>query len=832
MVKTISTCYSTDKSLIEFIKENDYLLKEEVLGQIFFGGKNNKLLEAIIKIITEELPKIKIAGISCETVIYNGKSLEGEILISFTNFEKTNIEVKMASILNSGNEYYAGEKLAKSIVKPNTKVLLLFAASPLINSQSLLEGIDSVKENLIIVGGSAFTFESDLYTNTLVCANDKIGDSNSFVLVALSGDELIANCEYMFNWLSVGQNHKITKVENSRIVEIEGKPARLFYEELIGEKLEVNEATGIIYTLVSENDGVKYSHPVYAIKDSTDLGVYEQLSLGTNVRLSYGNRYNILEEAKKQMEEVALMPAESIMFYSCEGRYALLKEAIDFDVSNIRDVISVNGFYAAGEFSNNANGKNICVKNSASLLVLAENPNSRIKMSLKESNFMESFNKEDYILYRFLHKSVDDLEKLNDDLEKKVEAKTAEIKYRAHYNSLTDLYNNFSLIEHTNAGKITKLAFIEFKFIRDFERFYGIAFSKKLQRKIAEVLKIKFVSSDFYFYQIRTDIFAIGSNQKQSEEFFLTLIKSIQKFFTKNTFNVDNVNLHFYNKIGIAMETIPLRDRAFLALQVTNDGSQSVVVYSDELCNYEKTKENLLLINEIQEAIDEERIVVYYQPILNNKTGEIFSYECLMRMLKKDGTLLMPITFLETAQKSGLYSDLTKIMVNTVFNKFKNSEKSFSINLDVLDMFNEETMEFIYQKIRNFPEPHRIIVEILESADIETEKYSFEILKKLKNYGVCIAIDDFGSGYSNIKYLVMFNVDFLKIDGTIVKNIAKNKQDRRVVKAIKDMASASSVRVVAEYVENVEVQKIILKTGIEFSQGYYIGKPLPKLLGE
>lgn len=832
MIKTISLCYTTREKLIEFIKENEYLLKEEVLGQVFFCGKDSKIFEAILKIIREKLPKIKIAGISSETVIYNGKSLKGETVVSFTIFEKTKVEVKMASLLNSENEYYAGRKLAKSIVKPNTKVLLLFTASPLIDSKSLLEGIDSVKENLIIVGGSAFTFESDSYTNTLVCANDKIGDSNCFVLVALSSDELIANCEYMFNWFCVGQNHEITKTESSRIIEIEGQPARLFYEQLIGEKLEVNKVTEIIYTLVSEEEGVKYSHPVYAIKDSTELGVYEQIRVGTKVKLAYGNRYNILEETKKGMEHVALMPAESIMIYSCEGRYDLLKGSIDFDVSNISNALSINGVYAASEFSNNSNGKNVCVKHSASVLILAEDSSSRIKMILKDSNFKGSFNKEDYILYRFLHKSVHDLEKLNNVLEKKVEAKTAEINHRVHYNTLTDFYNNVSLIEHVRADEITKLAFIEFKFIRDFERFYGISFSKKLQKNIAEVLKTKVTNSDFYLYQIRTDIFAIGSNKKQSKEVFLGLIKTIQKYFIKNTFNIDNVNLHCYNKIGVAMETRNLRYRAFLALQLTNEGSQSVVVYSEKMCNYEKTKENLLLINEIQEAIDDNRIVVYYQPILNNKSGEIFSYECLMRMIRKDGSVVLPGVFLETARKSGLYSELTKIMVRTAFNKFKNVEHSFSINLDILDMFNEETMEFIYQEIEKISDPNRIIIEILESADIEAEKQSFEILKKLKSYGVCIAIDDFGSGYSNIKYLVMFNVDILKIDGSIVKNIAENKQDRRVVKAIKDMASASKVKVVAEYVANEAIQKVVLKIGIEFSQGFYIGKPLPKLLGE
>lgn len=829
MITTLETNFTTKDKLKGFIMLNKILLNNEVLCQIFFNGKNLEKFRELIKIIKTLLPKVKVAGLTVNSVVYKGISDDEETVIVFHVFEKSKVCIGMGSYIEGKNEYEVSQKLAKKIVNSKTKVCLLFATTPYINGGAIIDGIESVNNNLMIVGANAYVEGTKNYQDTAVCANEKIKKGSSFVLVTLSGEELIAYNKYMFNWLSIGSEYEITKTEGNKILEIERLSARPFYEKLIGERFGDNDFLGGIYPFVSEIDGIEYSYPVFSVEDSMAIGTYENIKEGTKVKLAYGNRYNILKQVEKEIKNLAKSPVETILFYSCVSRYELFKGGKNLDLSTICNNININGFYGAGEFSY-TKGKNIYAKNSATLLTLAENNNSRLDLNKNNLAIEVAPNdKEELVLHRFLKKSVEELETINKKLEGKVKAKSKEIKMKEYCYNTTGLLNNLSLIEDVKSGVVDKIALIKFKFIWEFERFYGRDFSIKIQKYITRLLEEKTKNTALKLFQVRSNIFAIASNEVLERNTFLKKVKNIQKELFESAFDINGVVSRCYNKIGIAMNSSFLREKAFLALDQAEDSGQIFVVYTDDLRTFEKTKENLKLIDTIQDAIDEKRIVPYYQPIYDNNNKEIYGFECLIRMIRRDGSIVPPFVFLEAAKKSGLYRELTLIMVKAVFKKFRNIDKSFSINIDVLDMFNTETMNFIYKQIENFPDRKRIIFEILESGDIEASDVYLKVIKKLKGYGVRIAIDDFGSGYSNIKYLIMLDVDILKIDGAIIRNIHNSEHDRKLVLFIKEMAKVSNAKVVAEYIENKEIQVIIKEVGIEYSQGFYINKPLPEV---
>lgn len=827
MITTFSTSFKNKSELEKFIEEKKELLSSEVLCQIFFKGHNLVEFREIAKTIKTLLPKTKVAGLTVKNVVYKGKAEEGKTVIVFNVFEKSKVDIALGSYIEDENEYEVSRDVAKKIVKPNTKVCLLFATTPYINGEAIIKGIESVNKDIIIIGGNAYVADTLDYKETAICVNETIKKGTSFCLVALSGEELIAHNKYMFNWLNVGSEHEITKTDGNKILEIERTPAKHYYEKLVGEGLKINDNLGSIYPLVMERDGIEYSYPVFALDDSMALGTYENIKEGTKVKLAYGNRYNILKQAENEIKALAKLPVETAFYYSCISRYELFKGEKNFDFSVICNNLDINGFYAAGEFSY-TRGRNVYVKNSASVLALAESDNSRIEINENNASIEDGLNtKEEFVLHRFLKKSVEELESLNETLEGKVKEKTEEINMKAHHYRTTGLLNNLSLIERIEKGLIDKVALIKFKFIWEFERFYGHEFSSKIQKYITKILEEKTRDSKLKLFQIRSNIFAIASNEGINENDFVKEIKDIQKTLFNSNFDIDGVVSRCYNKIGVTIKSDFLREKAFLALDQAEDNGQALVVYADDLRIFERNKENLNLIDTIQAAIDEKRIVPYYQPIYDNNAQEVYGFECLVRMIRRDGSIVPPFVFLEAAKKSGLYSELTIIMVKTVFEKFKNINKSFSINIDVIDMFNAETMNFIYKQIENFPDKKRIIFEILESGDIEASDIYLKVIKRLKDYGVRIAIDDFGSGYSNIKYLVMLDVDILKIDGAIVRNVHNSEHDRKLVLFIRGMAKASNAKVVAEYIENKEIQDIIKKARIEYSQGYYINKPLP-----
>lgn len=168
-------------------------------------------------------------------------------------------------------------------------------------------------------------------------------------------------------------------------------------------------------------------------------------------------------------------------------------------------------------------------------------------------------------------------------------------------------------------------------------------------------------------------------------------------------------------------------------------------------------------------------------------------------------------------------------MVLKTFAFFKDKDYEFSINLSILDIQNQEILKFILVQIQAFDAPQRIVFEILESHRIENYQEMKGFIKEVKKYGCKIAIDDFGSGYSNFSHIFELNVDYLKIDGSLVKFITTDDSSRVIVKTIVNFASNLGLKTIAEFVEDRDSLELLEKMGVDFVQGYYIGKPSSEL---
>ncbi|HFB53758.1 MAG TPA: EAL domain-containing protein, partial [Sulfurimonas autotrophica] len=182
-------------------------------------------------------------------------------------------------------------------------------------------------------------------------------------------------------------------------------------------------------------------------------------------------------------------------------------------------------------------------------------------------------------------------------------------------------------------------------------------------------------------------------------------------------------------------------------------------------------------------------------------------------------------------EKSKLYHHITYVMLEKSFAFFADKEQyEFSVNLSIDDMLNEKTVHFILEKLSTYNAPHRVVFEILENNKIENYQEIKKFIQKVKAYGAKIAIDDFGSGYSNFSHVLELNVDYLKIDASLVKNITQDENAKKVTQTIVNFAKNIGLQTIAEYVEDEASLKELSSLGVDFIQGYYIGKPAPKLL--
>lgn len=232
----------------------------------------------------------------------------------------------------------------------------------------------------------------------------------------------------------------------------------------------------------------------------------------------------------------------------------------------------------------------------------------------------------------------------------------------------------------------------------------------------------------------------------------------------------------------------------------------------------------------LRDALDAEGLVAWYQPILNNTTGRIDKYECLVRMLDhNDGEVIGPGNFLGVAGKLRLEGHITRVMVEKCFTRFADTGTQFSINLSYSDLLQEELKAFILQRLDETGVGRQVIFELLETANIENYEKVRAFVQEVKQRGCRIAIDDFGTGYSNFEHLLQLQVDFIKIDGSLIRNLDKDPNSRRVARGIVGLARSMKIETVAEYVHSPAVQMEVLRLGISFSQGELIGMPSPEL---
>ncbi len=243
----------------------------------------------------------------------------------------------------------------------------------------------------------------------------------------------------------------------------------------------------------------------------------------------------------------------------------------------------------------------------------------------------------------------------------------------------------------------------------------------------------------------------------------------------------------------------------------------------DELFKEQQKKEiayNVL----IKDAVQQGKIVPFYQPIYDNKLKKITKFECLARLLDNN-RVLYPFDFLEQVRLMGFMRSITYSIINNSFKVFATNNLEFSINITEEDIRDTQTIDYLRNRCEKYGiNPSRIIIEILEDIEFDDDDLIVNNILILKDMGFKIAIDDFGYANSNFGRLIKMQIDYIKIDGRFIKNMDSNAISHKIVRSITDFAKNIGVQCIAEHVHSESVHNLVRKLGVEFSQGYYIGE--------
>ncbi len=233
----------------------------------------------------------------------------------------------------------------------------------------------------------------------------------------------------------------------------------------------------------------------------------------------------------------------------------------------------------------------------------------------------------------------------------------------------------------------------------------------------------------------------------------------------------------------------------------------------------------------IKEAIERNRFALACQPIVNARTRRVDSYEVLIRMLDEQNELIMPNGFLPTAERFGLAVDIDKwVIVNAIETlakqRVENRNLRYSINLSGQTLSDPTVSDLILARLNATGlDAAALTFEVTETVAIADMAAAESFLSRLQRIGCKTALDDFGSGMASFAYLKDLPVDYVKIDGRFVKNLASSPVDQAMVKAMNEIAHALGKKTIAEFVENEESFRLLGKIGVDYGQGYHLGRP-------
>ncbi len=419
------------------------------------------------------------------------------------------------------------------------------------------------------------------------------------------------------------------------------------------------------------------------------------------------------------------------------------------------------------------------------------------------------------------------------------------IAYDAKHDSLTGLVNRSEfdkqlkrvLKKAKDSDEDSVLCYLDLDHFKVVNDAAGHSAGDQLLIRLAHILEDKIRSSDIVA-RLGGDEFGIILERcplSNAMGVCETILRSINQF----VFEWDKQSFKIGVSIGIAMITDKSANEALIMSQADMacyrakelGRNQMHVAHTDDTAIIERSSE-FAYVSAITDALNNDRLFLMKQPIVSvtDENNKIPHYEVLSRILDVKDNIIPPNEFIRVAERYGMIIGVDRFVIKKAFQYHLQAHQDdgvvISINLSGNTVSDPDILDFIKSELdKSKLNPSSICFEITETAAISSITKAVNIIKELKEIGVKFALDDFGSGLSSFGYLKDLPVDFLKIDGAFVKNIVKNEKDRAIVRSINEVAKVMGMQTIAEFVENKEILDILKEIGVDYAQGYGIGKP-------
>ena len=435
------------------------------------------------------------------------------------------------------------------------------------------------------------------------------------------------------------------------------------------------------------------------------------------------------------------------------------------------------------------------------------------------------------------------------DFTKQFEAEYRQKKYaekletNQHVDKETGLPNHLALNkELTNSrenGLRKYVVYISIDQFENFQFFYNDRTVSLILVEVSRTIRLCMRNYDIKteLYRLQEDKFCLVCEEEDKDR----LAERLLNYFSSTIVLKDNLNhditLNISLRLGFSNDAdTDNSDRlaqAKLAHQKARQIEAPYFIYEQNDDNERTYRHNQIVSSMIRYALNNNKITAECQPIYDltkplpgENNYELFSYEILVRLYDDEGKIHYPGEFLNIAKQAGLYISITKAVINIAFDLVEKFDYVFSINLSSSDMANTSVRELFSARLKKCKAPNRLTIEVLETEDIDQKMDDvLKFLNEVRNKGCHVAIDDFGSGFANISTILQLNIDYIKIDGSIIKRLPYDENSRAFLSMLSNFAASANYTMVAEFVSSQDILDQVKALGVQCAQGYLLGKP-------
>ncbi len=422
-----------------------------------------------------------------------------------------------------------------------------------------------------------------------------------------------------------------------------------------------------------------------------------------------------------------------------------------------------------------------------------------------------------------------------------------QLKHLADHDALTELFNRRRFEQelgeyseyarrYTETGAVLLLDLDRFKFVNDT---HGHKAGDEVIRAVGNALRDSVRKGDVVA-RLGGDEFAVllkNVSRAEAERVAQAMLATVRE----RELPIEGYRATMTTSIGIApfgedVVTENLLVNADLAMYAAKDaGGDRCEVSEDDGEHLSGMQARLGWVDQIRRGLAEDRFVLYCQPIMHLASQRVTQWELLLRLIGEEGEVIPPAVFIPTAERFGLIQEIDRWVVQRAIELLDTYRDwpggvRFEVNVSGKSMSDPEFLELVEEGIAaKGVDPGNLVFEITETAAIANMEEARAFADRLTSLGCRFALDDFGAGFSSFYYLKYLPLNYLKIDGDFIKGLTSSVTDQLVVQSMVDIARGMGMKTIAEFVEAADTAAVLHEKGVDYSQGYYHGRPRPVL---